>query len=85
MTITFLKKLGKNLFTILAMCGLIYSFLVVSDKYFGEALYGLIAFVVLFTAYWITERSWDDAKREYEEVRYVNYLGGKGKKNDDSV
>lgn len=83
MTFLFLKKLGGNLFTILAICGLIYSFIVVGDKYFGEALYGLIAFVVLLTAYWITERSWDDAKREHQEVRYVNYLGGK--KNDDSV
>jgi len=83
MTITFLKKFGKNLFTLLALCGLIYSFLVVSDKYFGDALYGFIAFVVLFTAYWITEVSWDEAKEDHKEVRYVNYLGGK--KNDDSV
>ena len=81
MTMTFLKKLGGNLLTILIICGFIYSFLAVSDKYFGEALYGLVAFVVLFTAYWITERSWDEAKREHKEVRQVNYLGGK-KKND---
>ena len=66
MTMTFLKKLAGNLFTILAMCGLMYSFLVVSDKYFGEALYGLIAFIVISVSFWVTERSWYEAKREHD-------------------
>ena len=68
MTKLFLKALGRNVLYVLVIWGMIYSFMAVSGKYFGDELYGLIAFIGLLLAYWITNSSWHQAKREVNDV-----------------
>jgi len=64
MTKLFLKALSRNVLYVLVIWGMIYSFMAVSSKYLGNELYGLITFIGLLLAYWITNASWHQAKRE---------------------
>jgi len=66
MTLTFLKKLGLNLFQIMITAGLIYSFAVVGERWLGDSLYGLLIFLIGMLTIWILERSYRDAKREHD-------------------
>jgi hypothetical protein len=60
----FLKKLAKNVSTILLTVGLVYSFATVGERWLGDSLWGLIIFVVGLLVLWVAERSWDEAKRD---------------------
>ena len=61
----FLKHLGKNILQVMATFGIMYSFTVVADKWFGvDPMWGLLAFILFVFIYFLTERSWDQAKRE---------------------
>jgi len=61
----FLKHLGKNILQVVALFGILYSFTVVADKWFGvDPMWGLFAFILFVFTYFLTERSWDQAKRE---------------------
>jgi len=65
MTKYFLKHLGKNILQVVATFGILYSFTVVADKWFGvDPMWGLFAFILFVFTYFLTERSWDQAKRE---------------------
>ena len=65
MTKYFLKHLGKNILQVVATFGILYSFTVVADKWFGvDPMWGLFAFILFVFIYFLTERSWDQAKRE---------------------
>lgn len=65
MTKYFLKHLGKNILQVAALFGILYSFSVVADKWFGvEPIWGVFAFLVFLFIYFITERSWHEASRE---------------------
>ena len=45
MKLRFLKKLTKNILVLTANFGIMYSFHVVAERYFGEGLYGLLAYL----------------------------------------
>ena len=65
MTKYFLKHLGKNILQVVATFGILYSFTVVADKWFGvDPMWGLFAFILFVFTYFLTERSWDQAKRD---------------------
>ena len=65
MTKYFLKHLAKNVLQVVATFGILYSFTVVADKWFGvDPMWGLFAFILFVFTYFLTERSWDQAKRD---------------------
>jgi hypothetical protein len=69
MTKYFLKHLGKNILQVVALFGILYSFTVVAEKWFGvDPIWGLLAFLVFSFTYFLTERSWHQAKREKSDL-----------------
>ena len=68
MMMTFLKNLSVNLFTVLAAVGVVYACALVSKHWFGSELYGFIALISGVLLLWIIERSYKDAKRDYNEI-----------------
>lgn len=60
----FLKKLAKNVSTILLTVGLVYSFAVVGERWLGDSLWGFLILIVGILVVWVAERSWDEAKRD---------------------
>jgi hypothetical protein len=69
MTKYFLKHLAKNILQVVATFGILYSFTVVADKWFGvDPIWGMLAFLVFIFTYFLTERSWNEAKREKSDL-----------------
>jgi|DEB0MinimDraft_4_1074332.scaffolds.fasta_scaffold67379_1 hypothetical protein len=69
MTKYFLKHLAKNILQVVATFGILYSFTVVADKWFGvDPIWGMLAFLVFVFTYFLTERSWYQAKREKSDL-----------------
>tara|TARA_B100002019_G_C20980303_1_gene455476 strand:+ start:355 stop:594 length:240 start_codon:yes stop_codon:yes gene_type:complete len=61
MKIRFLKKLAKNLFYVFGNFGIMYSFHIVAEKYTGEGLYGLLAYLGFLMILIVTGMSWSEA------------------------
>ena len=61
MKIRFLKKLAKNLFYLFANFGLIYAFMQVADRYLGESIWGMLAYLIFLIILVITGMSWSEA------------------------
>ena len=61
MKLRFLKKLTKNLLVLTANFGILYSFHVVAERYFGEGLYGLLAYLGFLMILILTGMSWSEA------------------------
>lgn len=61
MKIRFLKKLAKNLFFVFGNFGIMYSFHIVAEKYTGEGLYGLLAYLGFLMILIVTGMSWSEA------------------------
>ena len=56
---------GKNILQVVATFGIMYSFTVVAERWFGaDPMWGLVAFLVFVFLYFLTERSWHQAERE---------------------
>jgi len=68
MIMTFVKKLFGYLFTLIAVIGISAAFITLADRYLGDGLYGVIALTALTILYFITERSWQEAKKHHDEV-----------------
>lgn len=68
MTKLFLKHLAKNVAQVVAFFGIMYSFAFTADRWLGvDPIYGLLAFLILMFVYFLTERSWDQAKRDQRD------------------
>ena len=68
MTKLFLKYLAKNVAQVVAFFGIMYSFAFTADRWLGlDPLWGLLAFFILMLTYFLTERSWHQAKRDQRD------------------
>jgi len=57
----FLKHLGKNILQVVATFGIMYSFHIVAEKYTGEGLWGLLAYLGFLLILIVTGMSWSEA------------------------
>lgn len=74
MTKYFLKHLGKNILQVVAMFGIMYSFIAVADKWVGvNPVWGVFAFLIFLLILSLTQKSWYDAKGE----KCADEIGGK--------
>lgn len=68
MIMTFVKKMLGYLFSLFVIMAIAAACLLLADKLLGEALWGVVAMTTLAVLFMIGDRSWNEAKREHDEV-----------------